>query len=320
MLRLLRPLALPLLLATAPLPTWAEPVLEDYSGMTRLDPARLLLVSDLKTGRPGPRAAALTLGPRGTIVTALELDWGEEPLPNDLEACAALPGREGEALLAESGRWRGRFGRIFRVRVERDRLVRLAQTDAWADPQLAHTPSHEQIEGVAALVTPAGATWLVLGERGDPDRPGRLRWGRLDEDRYQDEGSHDLDLRPWLPGARSCTELLLLPHPEGGWRLLSVAATDPGDLGPFSSTVFEVGRFEAPQTRPIQFIPCPPQALHRLEGLKVEALSLSPEPAGGSTLCVGTDDERLGPVWRPLPLRPPAPSPPAAREALTPKP
>lgn len=274
----------------------------NLSGMALTQDDRLLVVSDrkLKGGEEAPHLGLLQAGPEGVAVQPLALQWGEETLPNDLEACATLAGSEGEYLLAESGHRGGEFGRIFRIGIEGDQALLRAVFEPREAPE-GETPSHEQIEGMATFSTRQGQTILVLGQRGGEGHPGQLTWGALQDDRFSPLGSATLDLRELLPEARSCSELLLLPDADGGWQVLSVASTDEGDYGPFSSAVAEVGRFVEDPDGSARFEPCPPRLLHRLEGHKVEALAPSPSASPGGPLCVGTDDEALGAIWQTLP-------------------
>lgn len=279
----------------------------DYSGMVQMpDRGTYLVVHDTKTGPEPPwvsRIGVLSLSPRGELAyQSLPItDWGAgEEQPNDLESCCPIPGRPDEYLIAESGYYQGRFGRLFRIRVTRlpgsvlyhGQVLGVLRPEPLPDAGYT-TPGPRQFEGMACL--PSGSDLLlVLGRRGGEGEPGALSWGRLDLEpmAFEPLGEEPLS---FSSSVRACADLLFF---EG--RLWSVASRDPGDLGPFWSAVYPAGTFRFDGSR-ADFESAEARAAWRLDGLKVEALAECDLP--DSPLCIGTDDEDYGGVWRPLPQR-----------------
>ncbi|MBI3926445.1 MAG: hypothetical protein HY319_12970 [Armatimonadetes bacterium] len=277
---------------------------QEYSGMVKMPEANTyLVVHDTKTGKEPPwaeRVGVLRLSSSGEpAYQALGIShWGaEQELPSDLEACCPVPGRADKYLVAESGYYEGRFGRVFHLRISPLPGTKLFYGEVlgvlrpFALPAPGYsTPSPDQVEGISCFAQD-GKLVLVLGHRGGKGTPGRLTWGALDLTAYTFTRQGEAPLAIPDPQMRACGELHL--ESASPPTLLSVAASDPGDLGPFHSYVYRAGSFA-----PDGFRPAPVQPLWRLDGMKVEALSTCSIP--GSPLCVGTDDEVYGGVWRPL--------------------
>jgi hypothetical protein len=287
-----------------------------YSGMVRIADNTFLTVHDRKTPLDkGYRLGILTVTEHdGTFFRPLPVkDWREdEGMPSDLEACCAIPGRSSEYLLAESGSFNRKFGRIFHVQVKRDQegawqaaVLRVFRCYRRQLDEKGRTHEGEQVEGIACF-TDKDKTILVLGERGGQvrgeHRPGRLVWGELDFERaeFKPLGDEPLVAKSVL-GDRDCSDLLLVKEKEA-WTVLSVATRDGGSAGPFHSAVFRAGTFQpATETTPARFVrEETPVVLYQLHGLKVEALGLAPLCILNSVFSIATDDEAFGGIWRPL--------------------
>jgi len=155
---------------------------------------------------------------------------------------------------------------------------------------------------MSAILDPRGQVVVVLGLRGGPEGPGSLIWGTLEQETFILTGQRDVSAHAEVPKSRSCADLQLVQEGDA-FRVLTVAATDPSDRGPFRSAVLEVGRF-VPRTDGFSFQKDANRVLWRLEGLKVEALAPTPDALEGSQFCIGTDDESFGGIFRPLPELP----------------
>jgi hypothetical protein len=294
-----------------------------YSGMARIAENTFLTVNDRKTPRDaGERLGVLTIEPTGArFQPVMVADWGSpQGPPSDLEAAAAIPGRPGECLLAESGRFMGRFGRIFHVRLEKvGEGWRAHPLGVFAPEPRALTPEGSvyqanEVEGIACFQA-GDRLILVLGERGGQARDGRavarLVWGELDlaAYRFTRMGDRELVGRSVL-GDRDLSDLLV--REEGGrWVVWSVATVDAGDNGPFRSLVFRAGEFRLDRRRGrVDYV----RGRHReraleADGVKIEALAEPAQIVAGSLFSIGTDDENYGGVWRPLGLNsPPGPA------------
>lgn len=285
------------------------------AGMTPLDGRRYLAARDLKTPRDkGPRLGILTFD-QGIRYAPLPVasGWPDDQPGSDIEAICALPGAPGRFLAIESGYYKGRFGRLFLIALEaRDGHLRprvLSHARPFTAPAGGSTGSAAQIEGLACLPGADGARWLITAHRGSKRQAGWLAWRRLtlDADRLalaEQAGQAALPSAQALGCHRSAADLLLAPHPDGGWRALLCASADPGDNGPFRSLIYEPGRFLLAE-RTLRYEPRVTPRMHSvLDGLKVEALAPSPAKLRHqSHLAIGTDDEHYGGLWRPLGVR-----------------
>lgn len=292
-----------------------------YSGMVRISDNSYLMVNDRKSpANPGSRVGVLTVTSLdGLVYHPLSIsNWCDEVdrEPSDLEACCSIPGRDGEYLLAESGQFKRKFGRIFHVRVDRDEdgAWRLTCLKAFKPkrPELDENGSTwegDEIEGMTCWPGFAkDKPILVLGSRGGKVRGehqrGQLVWGVLDLTSYEFTtcGNHTLKAVEGFTDGRDCSDLLCLEEQDNSWVAWSVATRDAGNLGPFHSAVHRVGRFRLDtQTCEIRFdAEETPTAEHHLHGLKVEALGAPPKSVANAVFAVGTDDENFGGIWRPL--------------------
>lgn len=314
-----RPTACLVLLLVLPALTPAADAV-GYSGMVRISDNSYLTVNDRKaTVHPGFRIGVLTVTPDdGTVFHPLTVrDWGKgEPPPSDLEACCAVPGRVAEYLLAESGEFKAKYGRVFHVRVDRDgesgwqaKCLGAFKPDRPPTDDQGSTWEGDQIEGMACLPGfEKDKPILIFGERGgkvkDGHKFGRLVWGELDltnDYRLTKLGDAALASKSVLPGGRDCSDLHVVEK-DKGWVVWSVATRDGGDAGPFHSAVYRAGKFVLDaDAKKVRFDrEEKPASVRHLHGLKVEALAGPPKAVPGSEFSVGTDDEAFGGVWRTL--------------------
>ncbi|MBM3463284.1 MAG: hypothetical protein FJX76_14370 [Armatimonadetes bacterium] len=276
-------------------------LLADFSGMAGISPGLYLMVSDAKNKSKAERVAVLRWSGGNYRLEPVAVDWNGAP-SRDLEGCCSLPGDSAEFLLAESGYFKGDFGRVLQFRLTHDPQKgwtgKVMHSFQLPPPPRGEdsTASEQQLEGISAIPGPKGKPIVIIARRGGAKAPGMLEWGVVEDRRFLVQGTHEVDLRSIL-GDRSCADILLVPDGDG-WRVFSVATADPGDVGAFASAVCEVGRFTAvgayqPLAKPLLKARC--------DGLKIEALASAPPSFGPGKFCVGTDDEDYVPVWRVLP-------------------
>ena len=219
-----------------------------------------------------------------------------------------LAGRHDEFLLAESGRYKGRFGRIFHVRVRGWSAQMLAVLRLPPDEAGQPPANHE---GLACARSGEDEWLLVLGERGGsaPRPRGSVRLGhyRLAAGSIQWQAATPVHVPgPWPAGRdlRDIADLAL----EADGSLWAVGAMDLGNAGPFRSTIWRLGTLDLRAAAPLRLEPQPRNAWV-LDGLKVEALALPMRGMPGVRMVVGTDDEDQGGIWRtlsePVPDAPP---------------
>ena len=295
-------------------PSLSDPIYFEISGMAALPGGHAFLtVLDTKTGPEPPwstRAGVLRVSDDGVLVYQpfAITNWGHgEELPNDFEACCAIPGRPNEYLLAESGYYKGRFGRVFHLRLDpvegsalyTGKVLGSFRPEPKPTPDFT-TPGPRQFEGIACLKN--DERWVViLGRRGGDGSAGGLFWGDLTFPNltFQPTKEVSFDSLPETLGLRGCADFLLIER-DGRQALVRVATSDPADFGPFYSLICETGEFSFREDGTLHYqVSSDPVVWWQLDGLKVEALA--PCQLGQASYCIGTDDEVFGGAWRPLP-------------------
>jgi hypothetical protein len=268
-----------------------------YSGLVQIEKSTFLVVHDTKAKIPGPRLGTILVQPgKAPVYVPINVRWAAEP-PNDVESVCSVPGRENEFLIAESGYWDGKFGRIFHIVLSKS----VEQWDASVKGTIALPTDTENIEGIACLADKGGGLTLLLGERGGSKRnpTGKIRWGKLDLTANSLELLGEKNLVPPVSIAaghgetRACADLYIDPSHQ----LWSVATEDRGDDGPFRSVIYQAGKIRSEAPDPIELLP-QTNAAWTLDGVKVEGIATS--PIQDSPISIATDDEDYEGIWRPL--------------------
>ena len=299
----------------------------DYSDLAQIDDNHYLVVNDRKNPRDkGFRLGVLEIGKDGLpdFVPVPVSDWKDrDGAPSDLEACCKIPSRGNEFLLAESGKYDGRFGRVFHVSLKYDDEGRPELEVLGVMEFFGHVLNDEQnsYEGnnVAGMVAfeAFGKTVLAYGERGGETSTGTavgtIHWGYIDfsNHTFQRIGSSKLTRTSVLGKAnqeattslRDCSALHLMARTNEGIPVLSVASKDPGDDGPFNSVLYQAGHFRLNKNKKpmVSFHRANrPIRLAQFSGLKVEGVAKS---GAGPNLAVVSDDEILGSVWRTIEIQ-----------------
>ncbi len=279
------------------------------SGMEQISNTEYMAVYDLKNFEEGYRMGLIEVTLDALKVTPLKVNtWDGDDISSDLESICAVPGREGEFLMAESGNWEGLRGRIFHVKVN--------TTDFTADimgsvkiPQINrndHNLVGDQYEAMLCLPYDSIRRVVVLGERGgsEANPNGIIRWGVLDLESYSFamngaglEGKKVEAPGNWknIEEKRDITDF----HVDSQGVIWAGACEDQGDMGPFYSVVYKLGMANySDKDNPVVLFKNF-NTFKEVNGFKVEALS-GPCEGIQSTHSIGTEDEIYGGVWRPL--------------------
>ncbi len=295
--------------------------MRDISGMAKIDENTYLVANDQKAHKvEQPQLGIVRVAPATAPGQAIAYQpltihgWPEEePVPSDIEAVTAIPGKPDQVLVAESGYYKGRFGRIFYLKlIEKDGQLH-AQFLAIFRPFRAvdheyTTPSGQQVEGIAAFSFGRSRIGLLLARRGSNEQGAELVWGELtglDTDRVRFDESGKTPLSPGYRyfGIRGAGDIFLQWDTEGTRaEIWCVATNDRGDSGPFTSVIYRAGELIL-HGDSISVSADRAELLWRLDGIKVEALAEAPEAIPGAVLSIGTDDEQLPSLWRAL-MRP----------------
>ena len=292
------------------------------SGMARVRDNTFLVVNDRKNSHKKDQDLANTK-PRLGIVTvkkkwvAYEDLYVKYPLsmsdmpPNDLEAVCALPHREHEYLVAESGYYEGRYGRVFHLRLKEKKgkwkgelisAIRPFSKNTSTDT----TPKSRQIEGMSCVEKAEAQLLVIFATRGGGGKRGKLIWGSLDgldqsQPAFHPLGDAQIVTDQQSLGDRDASDLFLEKTKKDQWKVWTIAVDDPGDdFGPFRSVIYSPGIFEWDNEQGLTFHRTKPVTGWVRDGVKVEALAEPAERVKGSVFSIGTEDEALGGMWQPL--------------------
>ena len=278
------------------------------SGMAQIDPTTYIAVYDLKSFEEGVRVGIISTYPDSIVVEAVYIDdWNDEGgKSSDLESISKIPGRTNEFLMAESGNWQGKGGRIFHFKLDRKtnsaEILGVTQFPMLAENNFNVTG--DQYEGMACLAKSDNEITLLLAERGGSDifTSGILKWANynlLDHTiSFTTDGKKGIKIDApgeWPDPAtnRDITDLRI----DKQNRVWAAASQDLGDAGPFYSTIYELGTLSGDPERPVS-VHQKLEAWREIPGFKIEALSGASLSAPSSLISFGTEDEFYGGVWR----------------------
>lgn len=293
-----------------------------YSGMVLIENDIYLVVKDTKNKDNTKRENGCSS--RVMVVRIIENqdvsheyiavdDWKDsDGVPSDLEAVCSIPDRPCEFLLAESGFYNNKFGRMFHIQLTKQnqdwRLIVLGVMRIYSrslDNQ-STTYKADEIEGISCFRDSENRLILVYAERGgvigNSQKLSRILWGELDISSYVFTPSGDEPLvSSSVLNGRDCSDLFIRPG-NGSHIVWSVATVDAGDNGPFRSVIYRAGTFVFnSEKKELRFMrESKPIIYWQLDGLKVEALAAPTPAVPGSGFSIGTDDENYGGIWRPL--------------------
>ncbi|SDI53841.1 hypothetical protein SAMN04488540_10231 [Ferrimonas sediminum] len=289
--------------AWLPQSVWAS--VPGFSGMAPLNDSAFVVVLDRKSYAEGERLGIVRMTPSSGYEyrPVLIEEWrSPDGQASDLESLCALPGRDGEFLLAESGTWQGRYGRVFHVRLQGERAEVMAVYPLPRRVDSAPGVDGDNVEGMVCLASDQGFKVIIAERGGSSHYPqGELRLGefapRSGRLEWQDEPLMQVTAPgPRRPGRRAISDL----HLGADGTLWASATDDGGDAGPFRSMIYAVAQLNpapaGPLLRPV---------LKRgkgwiIDGFKVEALSGPVSGVADSVMSFATEDEHYPGVWRPL--------------------
>ena len=277
--------------------------LPDLSGLAWLGGDCFLAVHDAKIdGESGnPRASLLYLptDSQGVHWKPLAIDF-RGLKSNDLESAARIPGTK-DILLVESGdNGNPRFQRIFKARVE-DNRVRIIGVTPWPMPI-------NNVEGTA--VGALGDRFVFVFAERAQNLPGTdLRWAVFDPETFSFGPFRSVAFSNPDPTAFN-RPLVAMDLDSSGLIYISSAfdaeaaeLPDP-DNGPFASAVFCIGELTEVNGEPEVILFATPRLKGTLQGFKVESIAVRESDEDGLQIFVGTDDENYGATLRLLPASP----------------
>ena len=274
--------------------------------MAQINSETYIVVHDAKTCEDGARLGIIRLR-KGNAPKYVQLrvdDWKhKDGRPNDLESICSLPGQRAEFLAAESGYWKGKFGRIFHIRVQGidAQVLNVYQLPLIADND--EQREGDNFEGLSCAERDDGKILVILGERGGSSLypTGVLRWGLLDIAKGTLKWIN-MDKEICAPGnwidpksKRDISDLYL----DDQGMLWSVATQDASDEGPFRSVIYRIATIQDDLQNPLKIIKNT-KASWVVDGFKIEALSGPTYVVKGCFLTFATEDESFNGIWRSL--------------------
>lgn len=277
------------------------------SGMAQYDDQSYLVVYDVKVHKDDVRMGFIRITDEALQVAPIKIDnWDEEGRSSDLESISKIPNRKHEFLVAESGNWQGKFGRIFHIKVDTAALT--GQVLGSIKLPLLNRNDFDlvgdQYEAIACLASNNNQLTLLLGERGGSKvyPNGIIRWGTLDLTTYEltfsEAGLEGIFVEApgnWIDERkkRNMTDFYI---DENG-QIWTVGSEDQGDAGPFYSVIYKLGEIDATNVNRPFSVNEKFDTWKEVVGFKIEALS-GPSKNIDCTLSFGTEDEMYGGVWR----------------------
>lgn len=282
------------------------------SGLEQINDNTYLVVYDLKSYEKGFRMGLINVSTEALKVSPIEIDsWDEEGISSDLESICSIPGKLDEFLMAESGNWQGKLGRIFQVRVDTAELKAyiLGSTLIPMVHQNDVGIRGDQYEAITCLPYDENKRIVILGERGGSANfpRGIVRWGIFDLRDHSftmhGEGLKGIEIDvpgTWVDGQskRDIGDF----HIDSDGGIWAVATEDPGDLGPFHSVIYKLGETNHKNIEKPFIIFDSINITKEVNGLKIEGLS---GPCNGinSSHSFVSEDEIYGGVWRPIKIK-----------------
>ncbi len=269
--------------------------LPDLSGMAWLGGNDFLGVHDAKNpdelDRPRVSVVTLATDPAGTSFRTVDLDWPDTFGPSsDLESLAAIPGTR-EFLMAESGDdGDPDFRRIFRAVWDGTRIT-LRDFTFWPVDIF-------NVEAIAVAAVGDGYVF-AFAERAEGMASTLIRWASFEPESLTFGVFSSVAFDNPDPG-RTNRPIVGMDFDSDG-NMYVASAFDPDvDNGPFLSSVYLVGRLRLREGAVEFVLDEVPELLARVDGLKIESVVVR-DIGGEIDIIIGTDDENLGNVVRPLP-------------------
>ncbi len=239
---------------------------------------KFLIVHDNK-GKDEGRLAVITI--KGEAQPEyVALAWpGNAELPSDLEAIASIPGSINAFMALTSS------GKVYHIRFNDNKTISVLKVFT-----LPGITAQTNLEGFT-LQEIDGNLLAVWAHRGAGAEAATIYWGKLNLNTYQINQTSSANLKVPFPTGVNVRHISDLKVDKAG-ILFIVAASDPGNDGPFESAVYAAGAFAVGRNA-IAFRSNPDLVpLYHYNYHKIEAIELIPGAAGG--VIFGTDDENMG--------------------------
>ncbi len=273
------------------------------SGIAKLDKNQFLVVHDYKSSQVGSRLGVLTLDKHSpTSYETINISqWGPITAPSDLESACKIPNKNLEYLIAESGADKDK-SRVFHISLQQN------VDGLWGATYISSyeflKDANDNFEGLACIEKAGQEYYILLGERGEGEKKelgkGKILWAVVKlgvENEIRQEpfktqefsAPHPPVKKKQYKDFRNISDLYI----DKNNTIWVSSAYDPGNSGPFFSTIYQLGTVNPDNTPPVDLMP---QKSCHVEGIKIEALGSS--WSRDIELSIATDDENHGGIFR----------------------
>lgn len=270
-----------------------DPLIPGISGVAPVFSNQFLVVHDAKGASPSPRFGIITFEPTKFRYSTPRVEWGEQPLPSDLEAVCKRASGANEYFASESSHYDPkRPGRLFRFELTVEQsggsLVVLKDWTELPKDFVARDPHNpraefDQIEGMATYIDAMNREFILLGER----RTGAIRHYEVD----WTKATWKLTSTFTVPSLsenfnRRISDMTLCQSGDQYQLWVSASFDSDTDWGPFRSMAFHAASMSNGVFNPVAM----PEGWV-VPSFKVEGIVFLDNK---KELLVGTDDEKLG--------------------------
>ncbi len=280
-----------------------------YSGMAKYNDNSYIVVHDAKFHQTGHRVGMLNISKNGgfSYRPVTMTSWKhKDGRASDLESICSIPDKASEYLMAESGYWDGKYGRIFHIRIHDTsvEVLHVYQLPKTAD--INDNATRNNFEGITCIQHKSELL-VLLGERGGSKAHeyGYINIGVLDYANkkltWKKYDQIQITVFPpgnWIntPKKRDISDL----YADSNDIIWAVATEDNGDNGPFRSIIYKAAMVSITNSdTPILRIPSE-KASWIIDGFKVESLAAAPATILDAIMSIATEDENYNGTWRPL--------------------
>lgn len=280
-------------------PKTAWKAVPDISGIAPVGIDTYLVVHDAKGHKPkSPRIGLVKINRDKEKLKYVPLAFTNPPNPitSDLEAICRLPGAD-EFLITESNYWKGDYGRIFHIKLNGDKVSVLKSIQL---PDI-----DDDFEGMACAAKSGGDVLVILGQRGGENsgtdiaaRSGALRFANYNPSKLTFAMTDKIMPihAPNIWKDNDLREITGLSIGADNTLWASAAIDRDKDLGPFRSLIYNLGTVYPNALTPV--IETRAHNIWVMDGIKIEAVTSGLD---GKSPSYGSEDEKLGGIWRELP-------------------
>jgi hypothetical protein len=254
-----------------------DDTIPDLSGFANFNRSKLLGVRDSKDDSNDARV--LLVDKKDGNVTPVTMDWSKTGVARDLEAVTPNASKNGQFLAVEGSSFGEKKARLFELSV--------GNQGGKAEKSHVLPEFGQEIEGVTSVKGEDGFQTVLFAGRGGNGQQGKIYWGQLGDNglTFSKEGLAGQAVQaPNIgQGQRDLAELTV----DRKGNLWGTAAVDNGNDGPFTSSLYQVGKLTPAGPTPFE---TKLGQSYKLDHIKAEAMAIQ----GNGKFFIGSDNEAAG--------------------------